>query len=143
MQYQQSLEVNISPGFNEYLFSSFDLEGVGPSVALEALLPTRWCNLSLYGAGRTSILLCQFDQKIIDTFAGNTGEHYISENRDHVVGAFEAEMGVRWERQLVGGASLFAQGSVEGQLWTEMAHSQDDLANLGFLGFGAVLGVSR
>jgi hypothetical protein len=142
-RYQQSYEANFPPNFNVYQFSSFDLEGLGPTAAIEGLVPTNWCDLNVYGVGRASILLAQFDQQIRNTEGAIVGDEFLSEDRDHAVAVFEAEIGARWQHRLSSGAMLFAQGSLEAQLWTETAHSLNDLSNLGFFGMGFGLGVSR
>lgn len=141
-RFKQSLLILSNLSASDFITSAFKLDGLGPSVAVEAILPTRFCNLSVFGTGRVSILLSQFDQRV-QTFDGPLIDDLVSNNRDHVVGAFESELGVRWERQHASGATLFAQCSVEGQLWTEMAHSRNDLTNLGFLGLAAAIGISR
>jgi hypothetical protein len=143
MRYEQTYEVNAPPSFNQFLFSSYELEGIGPTVALEALLPSRWYGLQLYGAGRASVLFSRMDQLVIDTVGGTFGNRYVADDRDQAVGVFETEWGLRWQREMRGGATFFAQGSVEAQLWTETAHSGNDVANLGFFGIGAALGIAR
>jgi hypothetical protein len=142
-RYQQSCEVNFPPNFNVYQFSSFDLEGLGPTAAVEGLVPTNCWGLNVYGAVRASILLAEFDQQVRNTVGGSIGDEFLSKDRDHAIGVFEAEIGARWQHRLSSGATLFAQGSLEAQLWTETAHSLDDLTNLGFFGMGLGLGVSR
>jgi hypothetical protein len=142
-RYQQAFEANFPTDFNVFQSSEFDLEGLGPTAALEGSLPVGWCCLDLYGSGRASILLAQFDQSVRSVTGGDFGDLILSDDRDHAVGVFEGEIGARWRRHLPGGATLFAQGSLEAQLWTETAPSLGELTNLGFFGVGIGVGVSR
>ncbi len=127
---------------NSFMSSRFDLEGLGPSLGVELIVPTL-STIELFGSGRAAILLSDFDQRIESSDLGLLLAVLTAQDRNHAVGAFEAELGIRAARQLGSGATLFAQGSVESQLWTELAHSRHDLANLGFFGLGAAMGVRR
>lgn len=122
--------------------SHFDLEGVGPMIGTELVVPATE-TIQFYGAGRAGVLLSSFDQHI-ELYTGPLLLDVLTtDDRNHVVGSFEAQLGLRFALPLACGATLFAQGAAEGQLWTEMAQSRDDLTNLGFLGLSAAFGVTR
>ena len=127
---------------NTTIRSEFDLHGIGPTLGIQLTTPAA-APIQLYGSGRAGVLFSQFDHDIRTGVGPVLISLASAADRNHAVGSFEGELGLRLARPLGGGTTFFAQGAIQGQLWTETAHSNHDLISLGFFGLSASIGIAR
>jgi hypothetical protein len=108
--------MRIDETYNAYnsfsLRSSRNLEGVGPTLALEARRPFGASGLNLYGSARGSVVFgtANQDASIPEENVSNADHH----NRGVAIG--ELELGLEYDHQ-VGHARLFGQIAFVGQDW--------------------------
>ena len=149
--YDAYLERSSNNNFAEsgdFLRHSTKFEGAGPTMALDLRRPVCCGGWSVFGGARGAILFGKTDESFsyeVTTFGEGISVQDVQLDRSEyeVRAVGEIRLGVEWSHCLECGAELFAQASVEGQIWEGVGNSLDQSSDLGLLGFGLALGVHR
>lgn len=103
------------------------------SGALRLVTGARWS--AMYG--NTKFATATVSQGVV------TGVTYYTPDRDDLRSVLELSIGPQFRRELANGATLFATGTVEAQYWHAASEDANDTQDLGFIGFGSAIGITR
>jgi len=94
---------------NDGFLQQHDFNGFGPTVALEAILPSRWCDIDLVGNFRVSLL---YGTDRLDS----TGDGRI-DDLDDLVSSLEIQLGAQKSYCLANGGTVTLRALMEAQYW--------------------------
>lgn len=135
--------VVINDGITIDLFDHrHEFDGVGPTFALEAVRPICGSNFALFGNSRVSLVFgnTDSDTTVVDDQGVPTT---FSSSTDTMLSILEVQVGAQWSCCVGRGARLFVRGSFEGQVWGDAGNLYTTDSDLGFVGFGIGVGLTR
>lgn len=129
-----------APTFTAALNHKHGIDAIGPTLSAEIWHPVRPCSrLSVYAAGRVSVLFGQQSQ-VWETIAGGAvNGSYSRINDDDVLPVTEISVGSQYDFD----SGLFIRGGWEGQIWHGAGGPNSITGDLAFEGFSFSAGFVR
>ena len=121
------------------------LEGIGPTISLEAFRPIAG-QISIFGKARGSVLFGDGESSLTageDLDLANPLTTTQTSSRDDLLSIAEIQLGFRWIAAQKRSQSLrpFLSFAMEGQVWNGAGNASSEEGTLGFFGFNSGAGV--
>lgn len=131
---------NPDGSLEESVRNTLTFTGAGPTLSGQLTRGLGTSRFSLYASGRTSLLICETEQRIYEMKGAYTTELEDVAAQREIMGNFELGLGGQYGQSIGRSAGLFVRCGYEAQIWLDAGGPVDSHSTIGLDGISMAAG---